>query len=483
MLLILVLAPFLVAAIALLMRSESQRPWTLPICGVVHLLVTIALLARGTSRSPFEWVELDPPGRLVLLVVSVLFFVCSIYAIGYLRERADCGNRVFCACLLVFLGMMSLMILAHHLGLMWVALEAMTLATGPLLYFDRSTRALEATWKYLTVGSVGVALALLGSLFLGFAALQGGHESSLLFADLLAHADALDKAWLRAAFILLFVGYGTKMGLAPMHTWKPDAYGEAPGIVGSLLAGGAASCAFLAILRVYPIVCAAGESALANRILLGMGLFSMAIGGVFMIRQRDFKRLLAYSSVEHMGILALGLSLGLRGAFGAMLHLVFNALVKGVMFLTAGNVHRSYGSKSTAEVFGALRRIPYSGALLVAAFLAITGSPPFAPFVSEFTILNAAVASDHVGIAVAMLAFLLIAFIGMGGTVLAVTQGRPPEAHALPRSNYRERLSTIVPPLVLLALALLLGLYVPPFLRELASDAAIFVTRSAEAPR
>jgi hypothetical protein len=181
---------------------------------------------------------------------------------------------------------------------------------------------------------------------------------------------------MHAAFVLLIVGYGTKMGLAPMHSWKPDAYGEAPGMVGTLLAGGVTSCAFLAILRVYQICRASAEAEFAREIMIFMGLLSMAVAAVFMVRQRDFKRMLAYSSVEHMGILVLGVGIGGVAVYGALLHLINNGLTKGVLFLSAGNIHRAYGSKLTDHVRGAMLRVPVSGALFFAGFIAITGAPP-----------------------------------------------------------------------------------------------------------
>src|SRR5947209_18107762 len=291
--------------------------------------------------------------------------------------------------------MMTLVTLTHHPGLMWVAMEATTLVSAPSIYFNHNARSLEATWKYLLIGSVGIALALFGSFFLAYASLKSGLESTLLFDQLVKDAPRLSAPWLHAAFVLLFIGYGTKMGLAPMHTWKPDAYGEAPGLVGALLAGGVTSCAFLAILRFYQITQAAADTAYARELLLFLGLFSMAVAAVFMVRQRDFKRMLAYSSVEHMGILVLGIGIGGLAVYGALLHLINNGLTKGVLFLSAGNIHRAYGSKVTDEVRGPIQRVPLSGALFLAGFLAITGSPPFAPFVSEFSILNAAVNGWH----------------------------------------------------------------------------------------
>lgn len=469
-----ILIPLLGALIALLVKSNRRRPLLLPAFALVHLGAVVRAVAVAPPTPAADvWLGLDPPGTLVLLLVSVLFTVCSFYAVGYLANRADRPNRIFCACLLAFLGMMSLITWSQHLGLMWVAIETTTLSSAPLLYFNRTARSLEATWKYLLVGSVGIALALLGSLFLGYSSLAGAQESTLLFADLTANAPGFSKPWLHAGFILLLVGYGTKMGIAPMHTWKPDAYGEAPGLVGALLAGGMTSCAFLVILRVHHVVVAAGEQAFADRILVVMGLFSMAVAGAFMVRQRDFKRMLAYSSVEHMGILILALGLGGAGAFGALLHMVNNGLVKGVMFLSAGNIHRAFESKTTDEVSGAMRRLPVSGALFLAGFIAVTGSPPFAPFVSEFTVLNAAFGAGRYAVGGLMLLFLIVVFVGMGTTVLAVVQGKPSaKARATP---YHDHALTIVPPLLLLVVVTVLGLYVPGPLRALIQDAVRFL--------
>jgi hydrogenase-4 component F len=467
-----IVPPILLAVVAFFWPADRTRPVWLVVAGAVHLAAS-ALALTTPNPAPDQWLALDPPGRLVLGLISVLFGACSVYAIGYLRARTSRPNRIFCAALLMFLGMMTFITWTQHLGLMWVAVEATTLASAPLLYFNRNARSLEATWKYLMVGSVGIALALLGSLFLGYAAAHAGGAPSLLFDDLVRNAGGFSKPWLHAAFVLLTVGYGTKMGLAPMHTWKPDAYGEAPGLVGSLLAGGMTSCAFLALVRVYRLMAAAGEAAFAGRILVILGLLSMAVAGVFMVRQRDFKRMLAYSSVEHMGILVLGLGLGGLGVFGALLHMLNNGIVKGVMFLSAGNIHRIYGSKLTGEVRGALRVAPWSGALLLAGFIAVTGSPPFGPFVSEFTILNAAFGQGRFAVAAGMLLFLLVIFIGMGTTVLAVVQGVP--APGTRRTEFRDGPLTTLPSVVLLAASLIMGVLMPAPISRLVSEAARYV--------
>src|SRR6266404_1952577 len=227
MIYLLILFPLMMAAVAYAMPSDRWRPWLLPIGGLGHLGLVMASLYPSSfilHPSAGGWLELDALGKVVLGFISVIFFLCSLYAPGYLALRSDRPNRIFCANLLAVLSMMTLVVLSHHLGLMWVAMEATTLASAPLLYFNHNPRSLEATWKYLLIGSVGIALALLGSLFLAYSALYARLQSTLFFDQLITEAPKLSPPWLHAAFVLLFIGYGTKMGLAPMHTWKPDAY-------------------------------------------------------------------------------------------------------------------------------------------------------------------------------------------------------------------------------------------------------------------
>ncbi len=462
------LIPLVGSAIAYLIPSDRLRPWILPVAALVHFLWVLRVLG-GTPDAVHGWFYLDPVGRLVLLVISLLFLVCFLYAPAYLRIRRDWGNRIFCSCVLLLLSFLSLITYSQQLGFMWVAMEATTLVSAPLIYFNHNTQSIEAAWKYLLICSVGIALALLGSFFLAYATLANGTPSSLLMEDLVASAGLLSKPWLHVAFATLVVGYGTKMGLAPLHTWKPDAYGESPGLVGALLAGGVTSCAFLAILRFTRILHAAGEGAFADKTLVGMGLLSMTFGAVFMVRQRDFKRMLAYSSVEHMGILVLGVGLGGVGIFGSFLHLLNNALTKGVLFLTSGNIHRAYQSKSTDEVSGALRRLPVSGWLFLLGFIAVTGTPPFGPFVSEFTILRASLENGRFLVGASYLFLLMVVFMGMGSTVLGVCQGEPSPASK--KTDYRDTFWLTAPPILLLGLVLWIGTDLPKPLADLIQNA------------
>lgn len=474
MLLAVFVVPLLFALAGFVLPWPRVRPWLVPVGGAVHLGLVVLLVRQGAAVSMFDgWIAMDPLSRVALPLVSTLFLACALYVPGYLRLRGDHPNRVFCSMLLVLLATTTLVMESHHLGLMWVALEATTLASAPLLYFNHSPRSIEATWKYLLIGGVGIALALLGSFFLGYASLLAGRHPSLLLEDLVEHATTLSRPWLRAAFVVLLVGYGTKMGLAPMHTWKPDAYGEAPGLVGALLAGGVTSCAFVALLRVYQVCVAAGEGPFARERMVVIGLLSMAIAGVFMARQRDFKRMLAYSSVEHMGIVVLGMGVGGLAAFGSLLHLVNNALTKGVMFMAAGNIHRAYGQKTIDVVSGALRRVPASGVLFLAGFFAVTGAPPFGPFLSELTILRGAVFGGRHIVAAVYLVLLFIVFAGMGNTVLAVVQGKPRQDASV--GSFRDTVGTVGPAMVLLLAVMVLGVWVPPSLEGALRNAALYL--------
>ncbi|MGA2080521.1 MAG: proton-conducting transporter membrane subunit [Holophaga sp.] len=457
----LIALPLLAAVLAFASPDPRFRVRLLPLTGILHLAALAAILAcaRPSNTGLEAWLGLDPLGGWTLLVISVLFCICACYAPAYLALRPERDNRVFTASFLCFLGLASLLAQARHPGLVWVAMETTTLATAPLIYFNHNRRSLEATWKYLIIGSVGIALALLGTLFLAFSAHLGGLQEPLTFTRLAEGAGHLSRPWLRAGFVLALVGYGTKMGLAPLHTWKPDAYGESPGVIGALLAGGVTSCAFLALLRIYAIVAAAGELAFARQLMLFMGLLSMLWAAVFMVRQMDIRRLLAYSSVEHMGILTFGVGIGGRAAVFALYHLAANALVKGVLFMSAGNINRSYASKRLPFVTGAIRRTPVSGWLFFLGFLAITGTPPFAPFISEFNIAATALARPSVWAGAAFLLLLGGIFLAMSDTVVQVVFGTPPADRV--RTPYKDTAATTAPLVLGLVLAVVLGLWLP----------------------
>jgi hydrogenase-4 component F len=472
-LLLVILVPLVLGGMAFAWPENRSRPAFLLVGAVVHAAGMTDLWVRPEPPLLDGLLHLDAVAKVALTATSALFLACAVYAQGYLRRRDDRDNRVFVGGLLVLLSALTTVGVAQHLGLLWVAIELTTLATAPLIYFNRNARSLEAAWKYLLVCSLGIALALLGTFFLALASAAPGGPRSLLVEELVRAGPSLSKPWVRAAFVFLLVGYGTKMGLAPLHSWKPDAYGEAPGLLGALLSGSVTTFAFLSLVRVFQVCRAAGEDAFARDALVGLGLLSMALAAVFMIGQRDFKRMLAYSSVEHMGILAVGLGLGGSAVPGAFFHSMNNSLSKGVLFLAAGNIHRAFGSKLTDEVHGAARRLPVSGPLFLLGFLAIAGTPPFSPFFSTFVILNGALGAGRFVVGGLFLLFLAVIFVGMGATVLGVVQGD--DAGAPSRTGFGDSWLTAAPPLALAAALLLLGLWLPRGLADLFQDAARLV--------
>jgi hydrogenase-4 component F len=254
------------------------------------------------------------------------------------------------------------------------------------------------------------------------------------------------------------------MGLAPMHTWKPDVYGEAPGLVGALLAGGTTTMAFVAVLRVKQVIDAAGGAEMTQRTLLAIGLFSMLVAALFLLGTPDFKRMLAYSSVEHMGILAVGASLGGLGIWAALFHVWTNSLTKGALFLSAGNIRRAAGTANEKEVSGMAWSAPLSARLFVTGLFAITACPPFGPFFSELMVVRTAFASGSLFTAAAFLACLLIAFFGLTRLVFAVVDGRPHVATRANASRFRETAGVILPPLAFLGFSVWIGLATPPVL-------------------
>ena len=495
----LVLVPLAAGALTLCIGPDWPRRLLLIATALAHL--GLVLLLAMTGDTPSEWnglLVLDAPGLLFLGLASLLFLAASIYAAGYLSSEAkgerrdfvagtafrNTPERVFTTCLLVFLAAMSLVCCTRHFGLMWVGVEATTLASAPLIYFHRHQRSLEATWKYLLICSVGIALALMGNVLLSLsqvgpmteAGIAGGHASMRL-VDLLAHAPTMQPTWLKAAFIFFLVGYGAKMGLAPMHNWLPDAHSESPSLVSALLSGALLNCAFLGILRAHQVCAAAGLAAFSSQLLMLFGLISLIIATIFIVGQGDYKRLLAYSSVEHMGILALGVGIGGNAVFGAMFHAVNHSLTKAGLFLLAGNILALYHSKSCYDVRGVLRTLPATGVLWIALFLSIVGSPPFGTFVSEFTILKAMFDTGRVLPAVIYLLCLAIIFTGMSATMLRMAQGQKPPAltSATNASSYENALN-IGPSLVLALLVLSLGVHLSPDLERLLTNAAMAIT-------
>jgi hydrogenase-4 component F len=477
------LIPTIGAILALVLPVSILRRLTLIVAAAAHTVVVAAVWFYRPEPILHGWFALDQAGLLCTLLTSVLFLMAAFYAFGYLgtitgdkkgfTEQGvfftNSPEGIFVACLLAFLATMTLVALSQHLGLLWVAMEATTLASAPLIYYHRHHHSLEATWKYLLICSVGIALALLGTFFMVAAASTSQNQSvSLLLIDLAARGQQMNTIWLKTAFLLLLVGYGTKMGLAPLHTWLPDAHSEAPSFVSALLSGASLNCAFLAILRVYQVCMAAGLGDFCRELLVLFGIISIGWAALFIPLQTDYKRMLAYSSVEHMGILCLGVGIGAGAVFGSMLHMVNHSLTKGMLFLTAGTILAAYQSKTVRDVRGLCRALPITGMLWMAGFLAITGLPPFGLFISEFIIAKTMFEQGRFIIASMYLAFLSLIFIGMARVFLQMSHGRQPSG----KIQMRETIYVIAGPVLLGIITLMLGLYIPSPLRTLLESAA-----------
>lgn len=504
----LLLLPLLAGGCMLFLSRAGLRHALLTGMAALHLVLSLLLAVRvggspegmlpAAQGGAADIVTLggllqpDVPGTLFLCLASILFLAASVYAVGYLRKESgndeprrdfqdgttftNAPEQRFLACLCFFLAAMTLVTTTRHMGALWVGIECTTLSSAPLIYFHRHRRSLEATWKYLIICSVGIALALLGNMLFTLAFHPGvpaDNDQMRFFleraASLPASGDGAATPWLKAGFIFLLVGYGTKMGLAPLHNWLPDAHSQAPSLVSALLSGALLNCAFLGILRGHQVMLGAGLGEFSGGLLVFFGLLSMLVAAVFIVDQGHFKRLLAYSSVEHMGILALAVGLGGPAVFAGLLHAVNHSFAKCMLFLLAGNVLSHYHTHSSYDARGMRWTMPVTAALWMAGFLAITGTPPFGLFVSEFSLLHALLERGHWWQTALYMGALGVIFVGMSIPVLRMVQGpRPPAAPPA----FEETVFNVGPPLALGLLVLTLGLWIPRWLEYFLRTAA-----------
>ena len=366
---------------------------------------SIALLVMLDGRAPlFGWdgfLYVDSLGGFFLMTVAGVTLLAAVGSIGYIAAQEDSGElgRFQVRLYFTFFGLFASLMLAAletgNLGLLFVLVEASTLASAALVGLEGRARSLEAAWKYVIISSLGVTIALAGTLFLFYSgsalhAVAGpeGSNLGLTWPYLLAHANALAPQALRLAFLLAVVGYGTKVGLAPMHTWLPDAHAEAPSPASAMLSAALLNVGMYAIIRFLAIAQARLGHTYPRAVLLSFGFASIVIGALFMVRRGNFKRLFAYSSVEQMGIIAVALGFGgVLGLYGALLQMLNHALAKAVLFLSSGDVALRYKTREAGEVTGLLAAVPVTGGVLLLASFAVLGSPPFGLFLSELTIV------------------------------------------------------------------------------------------------
>ena len=436
---LLVLLPLLAGLLCWRLRQPAvlERINLLAFAAGAVLAVWLAgeVLARGTVEAFGGFLRVDSLSALVVGLNAFVALACGLYAVGYFRQEQRLG-RINAALLHryysltpIFVGTMMAVPLLNNLGLLWVALESATLASVLLVRFYNQKSSLEAAWKYIIIGSAGIALALFGTVLVYSSAVQvvglraeNGFNWSVLFAM----ADKCQPAPMRLGFVLVLVGYGTKAGLAPMHTWKPDAYAEAPLPSAALLGAGFINCAIYAIMRFYALASKCLGHHYTGNLLVLFGVASILVAAPFVLVQRNFRRLLAYSSIDHAGIMVAALGFGGElGALAAMLHLVFHAVTKPLLFFCAGNVQQHYGSPYFRKVTGVIHTLPWTGGLFLLVAFAVTGLPPFSLFQSEFMALSAALAADRVWPAGLFVAGIVTIFAGFLVHISKLTLGRP----------------------------------------------------------
>jgi len=438
------------------------------------------VMGEGHVQGLGEWLYADALSVLTILIIAFVSGTAALYSIGYLREdmkeqdpaRGEglANLRRYYVLFNLFVFSMLVVPASNSLGVLWIAVEGTTLASLFLVSFYRTREALEAAWKYVIVGSVGIALALFGTILTYYSAVQVlGASYDLKWSVLLPVTPRLDPAVMRLAFLFIVVGYGTKAGLAPMHTWLPDAHGEAPSPISALLSGVLLNTAMYGILRFYALATPAVGSGYLNALLLGFGFLSLLVAFLFLLQQHDYKRMLAYSSVEHMGIVATGVAFGgSLGLYGALLHLVNHAVTKSLMFFASGHVLLRYETKEIDRVSGVARLMPVTGAMLILGGLALTGSPPFGIFMSELTILSAGFKNGLALPALVLLALIALIFLSFLRYVNRMAFGAP--APGVTTGEF-SRLGVFAMGLSLV-LVVGLGLVIPAPLGELLRQAA-----------
>ena len=457
---------------------------------LIAIVLAARVLAAGTVSLANGFFYSDALSALVVLLTASVALVCATYSVGYLRDDQQSGElgddmsgmeqmaqlRMYYTLTPLFVFSMLFMAVANNLGVMWAAMEVTTLASIFLVTFYGKVTSLEAAWKYAIIGGVGLSMALFGTLVAYYAGrgLTGSQAiSGLNWSVLAQHAAQLDKTSMRLAFVLILMGYGTKAGLAPMHTWKPDAYSEAPVPTAAILSSALLNCALYCLIRFYILTSRCLGAQYPGRLLLLFGLLSMGVSVPFVLAQKNFRRLLAYSTIDHAGIMAIALGLGsAMGSLGLMLHMLFHTIAKPLLFLCAGNVHQHFRTDLFSKIKGGvMRAMPLTGVVFLLAMLAIVGMPPFSLFQSEFLIVRAAMVGGHTLTGVLFVLFATGVFAGVLLHVGNLVLGPSGDAPVAPRRPWRDgSLLSLASALVVIAF------WVPAPLLELVRQAARVVS-------
>jgi hydrogenase-4 component F len=464
------LVPLLVGLAMLLFRDRRILA-ALDVAGslaVMGLALAVARdVARAGSVSALGLLRADDLAVVFLLLVGLLAVAVSIATVGWMRQEVARGNmradrlRWYFALVQGFVATMLVTVLADNLGILWIAMEGTTITSALLVGFHGDRHGLEAAWKYIIVTTIGISFGLFGTVLVYGAAAhaQGGiFAGAMNWSSIAPIAHRLDPGIVRVGFIFVMVGYGTKAGLAPLHMWLPDAHSQAPTPVSALLSGALIKCALFGIIRFHAIALAACGPEFSSLLLLAFGLVSVVVATPFIIVQHDLKRLLGYHSVEHVGIVALGLGFGGRlGTYGALLHVVNHGVTKALVFLIAGDAIGRYGTRDMRLMKGFLGLAPIAGTLLLMGAFSLAGTPPFSIFISELLVIRAGLATGRF---VAVGVFLVMVVIIFAGLVHHVGQMVLGAADAGAERGL-EAPSPLLAMLLLAAVMVLLGTWIP----------------------
>ncbi|AVX37550.1 MULTISPECIES: hydrogenase 4 subunit F [Yersinia] len=450
---------------------------------VVALTVVCRVALDGEILAAHHWLHIDSLSALFLAILAIIGFITGVYSLGYMRHEVNNGEiTVGTLCnyygfFHLFLFTMLLVVTSNNLILMWVGIEATTLSSAFLvgLYGQRSS--LEAAWKYIIICTVGVAFGLYGTVlvYANAANVLADPGSAIFWTVVAEHAKELDPSLMHLAFVFILIGFGTKTGLFPMHSWLPDAHSEAPSPTSALLSAVLLNCALLVIIRYYIIISTAIGPYFPQMLLLVFGMMSVAVSAFFILAQRDMKRLLAYSSVENMGLIAVALGIGgPLGVLAALFHTLNHSLAKTLLFCGSGNVLLKYGTRDMGAIKGIIRVAPLTAVLLAGGALALAGMPPFNVFISEFMVVAAAIKAGHIGLVIVLLLLLTLVLAGLVRMIASTVLGTPPEAV----SKGELGILTTAPMALLLLLMLLLGVHIPTPVTRLLTDAAQIVLKN-----
>lgn len=418
---VLLVLPLLASALCYFV-SDKRMQYSLSMSvSVLHLALTFLIFIGWYKPNLPFFFSMDAISKLFLLILSNVYFWVVLVSYSYLRRSVTANNegkKYYFLLLNFYLFANTAAIISNHFGMYWVAAEATTLSVAPLIYYYRNEEALEAMWKYLFLVSIGIAFAFIGILFLALSANGSYMEGrQLFFSEFVKHAVVLNPVWLKASFVFIFVGLSTKIGIAPMHSGDVDATSNSPSPVAALMSGSLRVTALMGVLRIFQIIQPTSTYEFGKIILITGGVLSLIFAFIFMFKVNNYKRLLAYSSVEHLGIITLGIGLGGIAFIGAMYHIIYNSLNKIALFLTAGNIHFKFRTRDVDGVKNVINLMPWTGWLLLISFFAISGIPPFGIFFSELMIFRGMLFSDKPWLLAVIMVLLLFIFINMARTL------------------------------------------------------------------